>query len=88
VTDDPTRVRLAIASRPRWPIGRFAIPTAADPQRPRIQLNRYPGEVIGIAFYPGGRRYLSWVWPIRLTGLRLTGDQFDREVRSEVLDRD
>jgi hypothetical protein len=76
-------IRLTKARYGSWrrPVGRFTIPTAADPQRPRVNLNRYPGKIIGIGFYPGGRRYLSWVWPVQIVGLRLTKEQFDRQVR-------
>lgn len=71
------RFERAYPPRPRW--GTWTWPTAAERQRPGIHLNRYPHEVIGIWVTFGGHRYLSWVWPIRITGLRLTREQFDRQ---------
>jgi len=46
--------------------GRLVICTAADPQPIGVRLNRYSslGKVVGVCFYFGGQRYLSWVWPI------------------------
>jgi hypothetical protein len=78
-----TTIRLTKARYGSWrqPLGRFAIPTATDPQRPQIRFNRYPGKIIGVTFCPGGRRYLSWVWPMWVVGLRLTSEQFGRQVR-------
>lgn len=71
----------------RWRIvGRLVFPVAADPQRPGIRLNRYPHEVIGICvFCPGTRRYLSWVWPVKVVGVRLTQQQFEAEAETDLL---
>lgn len=44
----------------------------------RPGLNRYPGEIIGV-FVHLGRHCVSWVWPVKVVGLRLTNEQFDRE---------
>lgn len=67
------RIRFAHPRRPWY--GTWVIPTAADRHPAGIHLNRYPGEVIGLWLSWGGRRYLSWVWPLRLSDLRLTREQ-------------
>jgi hypothetical protein len=86
-------VRLQLATprsvwmrRPRYQrvFGRLAFPTAAERQRPRVRLNRYPHEIIGVAVYFGGQRYLPWVWPVWITGLSLTDEQFDRGARNLI----
>lgn len=48
-----------------------------------VALNRYPGEVIGV-FVHLGYRCVSWVWPLRITGLGLTDEQFDRGARALI----
>lgn len=82
------KLQLATPPRPwmrrRWLkrlFGRLVFPTAADPQRPGVSFNRYPQKIIGVAVYFGGRRYLSWVWPVWIVGLRLTSEQLERQHR-------
>lgn len=73
------RLQLAQPRRPLW--GTWVWPKGARRKRPGVYLNRYPHEVIGVAVHFGSHRYLSWVWPVRVTGLPLTREQFDRGVR-------
>lgn len=76
--------RFAKATPHRWPFGSLSVPLAADRQYPHVALNRYPGKIIGIAIFPGGRRYISWVWPMWIIGLKLTREQFDRHIRAVI----
>lgn len=88
-----TRIRLADPPRPWMPrkrlkrfLGRLTFPKAADRHPIGVYLNRYPHEVIGLWVSFGGQRYLSWVWPIRITGLKLTAEQWERQTKEYLGD--
>lgn len=84
------KLRLANPPRPwmrhRWlkrAAGRLAFYVTADRHRFHIHLNRYPGEIIGVAV-TWRKHCLSWVWPVWIVGLRLTKEQFDRGLRDVI----